>query len=225
MDHLSITRRQSQQAGGSELRCLEATNEFQCQNYTKPWWLTRWMKHGADDSPHSCLQVMELKGRAGKRHYDNSGLNEPRTKSPFGWYYASSICRPFYDTKVYVFTQLLVCLQINHIIALFLCNLPASGWEIGSVCFQCVQEEAELDSGTSCVPVGGSPVQSHTQTLWGQPLGARAGVQRRWNLSPLQIHTPTHSSPLAFLLLPFVRLSFFKTAGGRWLQTVQLNLL
>lgn len=48
---------------------------------------------------------------------------------------------------------------------IIVCDLPASGWEIGSVCFQCIQEEAELDSGTSCVPVGQSPVQSHTQTL------------------------------------------------------------
>lgn len=56
-------------------------------------------------------------------------------------------------------------LQISLFISLFECDLPASGWEIGGVCFQCIQEETKLDSGTSCVPVDGSPVQSHTQTL------------------------------------------------------------
>lgn len=108
----------------------------------------------------------------------NSGLNESRTES--------SAAKNLWQCYI---TQAIIChqgflifgmfLQISFFISLFECDLPASGWEIGSVCFQCIQEEAELDSGTSCVPVGGSPVQSHTQTLWGQPPGVQGGVQRR----------------------------------------------
>ena len=73
--------------------------------------------------------------------------------------------KPSYDTKIYFLLKLWYVFTNKLSVSLFECDLPAFGWEIGSVCFQCIQEEAELDSGTSCVPVGGSPVQSHTQTL------------------------------------------------------------
>lgn len=71
------------------------------------------------------------------------------------------------------------------------------------MCFQCIQEEAELDSGTSCVPVGGSPVQSYTHKhSEDSHQQSRAGVQRRGNCLPLPIHTPTHSSLIAFRVPP-----------------------
>lgn len=73
--------------------------------------------------------------------------------------------KPSYDTEIYFLLKLLYVFTNKLSVSLFECDLPAFGWEIGCVCFQCIQEEAELDSGTSCVPVGGSPVQSHTQTL------------------------------------------------------------
>lgn len=107
---------------------------------------------------------------------------------------------------IFVFTN-----TLYHII--IWCNLPASGWEIGSVCFQFIQEEAELDSGTSCVPVGGSPVQSHTQTLWGQPPGVE-GRGSEEEFAPLQIHTPTHSSPVVFLIPPLWSHSLEQQKGG-----------
>lgn len=85
---------------------------------------------------------------------------------------------------------------------------------MGSVCFQCIQEEAELDSGTSCVPVGGSPVQSHTHKhSEDSHQRSRAGVQRR-NCLPLPIHTPTHSSLVAFRVPPLSVSPPFEQQGG-----------
>lgn len=81
------------------------------------------------------------------------------------------------------------------------------------MCFQCIQEEAELDSGTSCVPVGGSPVQSHThkhsEDSYQQ---SRAGC-RGGTCPPLPIHTPTHSSLKVFRVPPLSP-SFEQQGGG-----------
>lgn len=81
------------------------------------------------------------------------------------------------------------------------------------MCFQCIQEEAQLDSGTSCVPVGGSPVQSHTHkhsedSYQQSRAGCRGGA-----CPPLPIHTPTHSSLIAFRVPPLFP-SFEQQGGG-----------
>lgn len=115
-------------------------------------------------------------------------------------------------------------LQISLLISLFECDLPASGWERGCVCFQCFQEETELDSGTSCVPVGGSPVQSHTQTLWGQPPGVQ-GRGAEEELAPPLVHKYTHPYIISLCLLhpaPCQVLIPQKLQSGGLLQVVHL---
>lgn len=67
------------------------------------------------------------------------------------------------------------------------------------MCVFSVSQEAELDSGTACRPCGGSPVQSHTQTLWGHK-GAQGSDEA--GACPQQVHTPTHSSPPALTSHP-----------------------
>lgn len=113
---------------------------------------------------YQCVSRGALKGAAGKGDTMVTGgwKNLEQSQHP-GRSCASALSgRTAYNTETCFYLIFGMFLQIGLFISLFECDLPASGWEIGNVCFQCIQEEAELDSGTSCVPVGGSPVQSHT---------------------------------------------------------------
>lgn len=75
----------------------------------------------------------------------------------------------------YVFTNMSF-----HIIE---CDLRASGWGTESVCFQCTQEEAELDSGTRCVPVG-EVLCNHTHYSLGRATRSEGGGPEDAELAP-----------------------------------------
>lgn len=59
------------------------------------------------------------------------------------------------------------------------------------------------DSGTICVPVGGSPVQSQAHILWEQSPGVQGGGAEE-EPAPRQVHRPPpHFSPTTFLFFFF----------------------
>lgn len=196
----------SQLAGGHQnFSCLEAVRMVRIQ------WLQRQSYPGSLSNfldqmvivtvPHyQCLYVLELlRVEQERKMSGTAGCMNLEQGHQLARSHANAILgRPLWHQDLFFYLVFGMFLQISLFISLFECDLPASGWEIGSVCFQCFQEETELDSGTSCVPVGGSPVQSHTQTLWGQPPGVQGrGVEEE--LAPssgTQVHTPTHLLPL-----------------------------
>lgn len=120
------------------------------------------------------VSLSALKGGAGRGDYGNSGLND---STPL-LYQEGQYMTPRFIFSLnfcYVFTNMPF-----HIIE---CDLPASGRGTGSVCFQCIQEEAELDSGTRCVPVGGV-LCNHTHYSLGRATRSEGGGPEDVELAP-----------------------------------------
>lgn len=92
------------------------------------------------------------------------------------------------------------------------------------MCFQCIPEEAELDSGTSCVPVGGSPAITHTNTLRDSHQECRAVMQRSRSLPPTSTHTHTHPPSPPASSTPSGPSVLRRLGTGGRLQTAHLSI-